>query len=107
MAWLHFCRTALRLAWRDLANSRTRTALITTAIALSVASISGVRGAADAARQALSGDSRNWLAADLCVDTRDPLVQEQASQLDQLKQGGVDWTLIKTALTHGFFGAIA
>ncbi|HYL39524.1 MAG TPA: FtsX-like permease family protein [Bryobacteraceae bacterium] len=95
----HFWRTGLRLAWRGLRNSRTRTALITSAMALSVASISGVRGAAEAARDALRGDSRAWLAADVAIDPRDSLLQEQADALDQMKPQGIAWTLLETTLT--------
>ncbi|MBZ5610166.1 MAG: FtsX-like permease family protein [Acidobacteriia bacterium] len=73
--------------------------MIALAMAVSIAAITGVQGAADAARRALQGDSRAWLAADLCVDTREPILQEQADALDRMKRTGVDWTVMSTVLT--------
>jgi predicted lysophospholipase L1 biosynthesis ABC-type transport system permease subunit len=104
MVPLQFWRTGTRLAWRDLRNAPVAPALIIVAVALSIASITGVRGAADVARQALQGDSRSWLASDLCVDTRDPLVEEQANSLDEMKRSGIEWTLLETALSMAASG---
>jgi predicted lysophospholipase L1 biosynthesis ABC-type transport system permease subunit len=73
--------------------------LITLLMALSIAGIGAVRGAADAVRQALHVDPRVWLAADLYVDTRDPITEQQAAALDALKPRGIEWTLVTTALT--------
>lgn len=71
------------------------------AIALSVAGISGVRGAADVAREALKIDSRDWIASDLCADTREPVSQDQIEALDRLKGDGFDWSLMTLAVTMG------
>jgi putative ABC transport system permease protein len=94
-----FWRTAARLAWRELRSARTRAAFITVTIAISIASISGVHGAASVARQALHGDSRAWLAGDVGVDMRDPISEEGIAALDAMKSSGIDWTLVSTALT--------
>ncbi len=94
-----FWPSGARLAWRDLRNSRTRSALIALAMAVSIAAVTGVGGAADVARRALAGDSRAWLAADLCVDTREPILQQQADALDRLKPNGIDWTVMSNVLT--------
>ena len=59
----------------------------------------GVYGAAGAARKALAGDSRAWLAGDLGVDLREPLTQEQAEALKKFETLGVKWTLVSTAMT--------
>ena len=88
---------AAKLAWRDLGTWRHRSAFITLTIALSIASISGVRGAAAVARKALQGDSRAWLAGDIGVDTLEPVYEEQARALDALKLSGIRWTLVTMA----------
>ena len=88
-----------RLAWRDLRKSRIQGALIALPMALSIAAMVGVRGAADIARQALQGNARAFLAADLCVDTRERVNQEQAAVLDRMRLNGIAWSLMSTALT--------
>jgi putative ABC transport system permease protein len=66
-------------------------------MALSVASISGVHGAATVARQALLGNSRAWLAGDAGVDTLEPLNEVQATALDAEEAAGIRWTLVTMA----------
>ena len=99
MVHWHFWRTGVRLAWRDLRKSNIQGALIALPMALSIASMVGVRGAADIARQALQGGARATLAADLCVDTRQPINQEQVEVLNRMRQDSIEWTLMATALT--------
>ncbi len=64
-----------------------------------MASIAGVYGTANVAREALQGDSRAWLAGDIGVDLRDPIDQEQAAALNRLQAHAVQWTVVTTALT--------
>ena len=99
MVHWHFWRTGVRLAWRDLRKSNIQAALIALPMALSIASMVGVRGAADIARQALQGGARATLAADLCVDTRQLINQEQVEVLNRMRQDRIEWTLMATALT--------
>jgi putative ABC transport system permease protein len=96
---LRFWRIAERLAWRDLRRSPLRSAFIMLTMALSVASICGVRSAANVARKALQSDSRAWLAGDLGVDTTEPVSDTQVDALDKLKSIGIDWTLVTLAST--------
>jgi predicted lysophospholipase L1 biosynthesis ABC-type transport system permease subunit len=92
-------RTTARLAWRDLRNSGARSLFIVLALAISMASVGGVHGAAEVARKALQADSRAWLAGDLAIDTRETIDQLQALALDGLKPRGIDWTVVTTSLT--------
>lgn len=92
-------RTTARLAWRDLRNSKTRSAFVVAALAVSIASVSGVRGAAEVGRQSLHADSRAWLAGDLAIDTREPISENQAAALDRVRPDGIDWTVVTTSLT--------
>jgi putative ABC transport system permease protein len=73
--------------------------MIALAMVVSIAGIAGVDGAANAARRALHGDSRAWLAGDIGVDTRDALDVDQVAALDRAKSLGIDWTPVSTALT--------
>lgn len=98
-------RTAAKWAWRDLHRSRSRSVFLLLAMAVSVASISGVRSAANIARAALHRDSRAWLAGDLAVTTGEPLDDQQIATLDALRPRGIQWTLVTTALTMGASGA--
>ena len=72
-----FFRPAARIAIRDLRGSLARSGLIAATLAIAVASIAGVHSAANAARDALDGDSRAWLAGDIGVDTIEPVNQHQ------------------------------
>ena len=76
------------------------------AMTVSIASIGGVRAVADAAREALQGDSRAWLGGDLCVDAAEPLSESQAAALDQ-RPGGLDWTLVTTSFTMAASDGVA
>jgi putative ABC transport system permease protein len=96
---IRFWRIAVRLAWRDLLGWPGRSVFITLTMALSVASISGVRGAATVARRALQGDSRAWLAGDVGVDTTEPINETQARALDAAKSRQISWTLVTMAST--------
>ncbi|HTX39949.1 MAG TPA: FtsX-like permease family protein [Bryobacteraceae bacterium] len=94
-------RAVTKLAWRDLQLSRVRTAYLLAAMAVSVASISGVRSAANVARSALHRESRSWLGGDLAVMTGEPLDYGQIEELNRLRSRGIDWTAVTTALTMG------
>src|ERR1035441_7740097 len=87
MVHWHCWRSGVKLACRDLRKSHIQGALIALPMALSIAAMVGVRGAADIARQALQGDARAFLAADLCADTREPINQEQVDALDRMQIG--------------------
>jgi putative ABC transport system permease protein len=65
-------------------------------MAIAVASIAGVHSAANAARDALDGDSRAWLAGDIGVDTIEPVDRDQ---IDQLNRIGAPWSLVTLAST--------
>lgn len=91
-----FFRPLARIAVRDLRGSFGRSLLITATLAIAVASITGVRSAANAARDALDSDSRAWLAGDIGVDTLEPVSQ---NQIDELNRVGVPWTLVTLAST--------
>ena len=88
-----------RIAWRDLSASRLNSALIVIALAVSAAGISGVRSAAEAARQALRSNSRQWLAADISVNTKAWPSELQTTALNQMRSQGVDWTVVTSAMT--------
>ena len=94
-----FWRTSARLAWRDLRGSRTRSAFIVAAMAISIASVTGVYSAASFARQHLGRDSRVWLAGDVAVDTSEPIGADQISALNVKRREGIEWTLITWTLT--------
>ena len=91
-----FFRPAARIAVRDLRASLARSALIVATLAIAMASIAGVRSAANVARDALDGDSRAWLAGDVGVDTIEAVNQYQK---DELNRSGIDWTLVTMAST--------
>lgn len=101
MAAMGYGRAAARYAWRDMQLSRARPAFLLAAMAVSVASIGGVRSAANVARSALDRQSRSWLGGDLAVTTGDPLEPEQIQALDRLRAKGIEWTLVTTSLTMG------
>ena len=84
---------AFRLAWRDLWSARLKAAFIVIAVAVSSAGISGIRGAADAARTALRGSTREWLAADLSVNTKIWLTDAQSAALAEMRSTGVQWSV--------------
>ena len=96
-----YWRAAAKWAWRDLQLSRARPAFLIAAMAVSVASIGGVRSAADVARAALHRESRSWLAGDLAAVTGEPLDEQQIAALQQMRSRGIEWTVVTTALTMG------
>lgn len=100
MAW-SFWRIPVRLAWRDLRGSRLRAAFIVCAMAISIATVAGVYGAAAVARKSLGRDSRVWLAGDLAVDTTEPISDDQIAALNQIRREGIDWTIVTSTLTVG------
>lgn len=73
--------------------------LVILAIAVSIAGVGGVHGAATLARETLSGDSRAWLAGDIGIDTRDTVNASQQAGLDRLGRADIEWTVITTTVT--------
>lgn len=88
-----------RFAWRDLRASPAHSAFIVAAMAMSTAAISGVGGAADAARDALRANSRQWLAADLSVNTKTWPTEEQTAVLNQMGAAGGAWTIATSTVS--------
>jgi putative ABC transport system permease protein len=68
-------------------------------MAASIASVSGVYGAVATARQWLGRDSRLWLAGDVAADTTEPVSDPQMAALDEMRRGGIEWTMITWTLT--------
>src|ERR1700679_1488498 len=89
----------LKLAWRDLRLSRARCVFIVAAMAVGMASMGGVRSAAGIARNALQRESRAWLGGDLAVTTGNSLDPEQLEALGRMRETGIEWTLLATAVT--------
>ena len=96
---MRFTRTAARIAWRDLKSSPGQWGFTVITIALSFASLSGVRSAAVSVADGLSHGSRQWLAADVSVSLDNLPDQDQLAHLDQLRSTGIDWTLVTSAMT--------
>jgi putative ABC transport system permease protein len=94
-----FWRTAAKIAWRDLHASRGQSVFILAAMAVSLAGAGGVHSAARAAREFLLRDARSWLAGDVCVDTGEPIGDDQVAALDRLRAGGTEWTLVTWVIT--------
>ncbi len=92
-----FWRMAARLAWRDLSASPLRPALVALTMALSIASVGGVRGAARVALDAIHSDSKVWLGGDLAVDTWDTVDESVAQALAGTTNTLVTWTMSMAA----------
>jgi putative ABC transport system permease protein len=99
MQGLTFLRVAWKLAWKDTRARVWRSAALVIALALSIAGLSGVRGATNIASEALHRGSRATLGGDVCVDTNEFLTQRQIKGLDALRAKGVEWTLVTIFLT--------
>jgi putative ABC transport system permease protein len=99
MLGLAFLRIGWKLAWKDTRARFWRSAALVIALALSIAGISGVRGATNIASAALHSGSRASLAGDVCVDTNEFLTQRQIRGLDALRAKGVEWTQVTILLT--------
>lgn len=94
-----FWRTAARIARRDLRASRGQSAFIIAAMAVSIAGVGGVHSAARAGREFLQRDARAWLAGDVCVDTGEPIGDDQVAALDRLRANGTEWTMVTWVIT--------
>lgn len=99
MQGLKFLRMAWKLAWKDTRSRLWGSVALVIALALSIAGISGVRGATDIASEALHSGSRATLAGDVCVDTNEFLSERQINGLDALRAKGIEWTLVTIFLT--------
>jgi len=96
---LAFTRIAGRIAWRDLRSSPGQWSFTVLTIALSFASLSGIRSAAVAMADGMSHGSRQWLAADVCVHLDNWPGPDQFARLDQLRTSGIDWTIVTSAMS--------
>lgn len=87
-------RPLAKLAWRDLRRARVRNLWILAALSISVASLTGVRGAQRQAQAALAGDLRGWLGGDVAASTGDPIDADAVAALDALHSEGIRWTAV-------------
>jgi putative ABC transport system permease protein len=94
-----FLPAVFKLAGRDLLSSRVPGALILLAMSLGIAGISGVGGASRTAQAALSTDSRQWLAADLSINTKDWIDEQQAAELERWRLTGSRSTIVTSTLS--------
>jgi putative ABC transport system permease protein len=91
---LHWLRSCARIAWRDLRSSRSKFLFAIAGIALGVATLGGIQGAIAAFQAALSHDLRQWIAADVSVQTAEPPDREQAALLRSIDKSGVERTVV-------------
>jgi putative ABC transport system permease protein len=94
-----FRPAVFKLAWRNLLSSQVPCALILAAMTLGVAGISGVGGASRTARAALGNDSRQWLGADLSINTKDWITEQQTAELERWRRTGGQWTVVTSTLS--------
>ena len=99
MQGLSFIRIGWKLAWKDTRARLWRSAALVIALAMSIAGLSGVRGATHIASEALHSGSRATLGGDVCVDTSEFLTERQIRGLNALRAKGVQWTLVTMLLT--------
>jgi putative ABC transport system permease protein len=94
-----FAQTAWRIAYRDLKASPGQWSFTVFTIALSFASLSGVRSAAVTVADGLAHGSRQWLAADVSVSLDNAPVPEEVARLNQLRGSRIDWTQVISAMS--------
>ncbi|HSW50510.1 MAG TPA: hypothetical protein VLH09_10060, partial [Bryobacteraceae bacterium] len=87
-------RTALKIAWRESRASPAKFAFVALAVAVGVASLTGVRGFSRSFRSVLLVEARTLMAADLTVRVFSPPDAAQSAALDQLERRGVRLTRI-------------
>ena len=97
-------RTAAKIAWRDLAASRTKFLFIVFAIAVGVGSLAGVRGFGRAFRAMLVAEARTLMAADLSVRVFELPNPEQTAVMDSLVQRGARRTQITETISMVSYG---
>ena len=92
-------RSALRIAWRELGASRARFLFVIVAVAVGVASLTGVRGFSRSFRHMLLSQARTLMAADLTARVFALPTPHQQAELDFLASRGVQRTWITETLT--------
>jgi putative ABC transport system permease protein len=96
--------TAAKIAWRDLAASRSKFLFIVFAIAVGVGSLAGVRGFGRAFRTMLVAEARTLMAADLSVRVFELPNPEQIAVMDSLVERGARRTQITETISMVSFG---
>jgi len=69
-----------KIAWRDLWSGRRHFAVALTTLAVGVGAMSAARVVASEFTRRLSGDMRQWIAADVAVTLRQPLPKNSAAR---------------------------
>ena len=93
-------RMAARIAWRDLRSSPGQWVFTVVTIAVSVASLSGVRSASLAMSAAISEGSRDWIAADASVNLDQWPTPAQLAVIDQQSRDQkLSWTIVTSAMS--------
>jgi putative ABC transport system permease protein len=95
MNWL----TAARIAWREIAASRTKFLFVVFAIAVGVGSLAGVRGFGRAFRALLASEARTLMAADLTARVFEMPDQQQEALFAKLERQGVRRTWVTETVT--------
>lgn len=86
--------TAWKIAWRDLHASWGKFLFVIAAVALGVASLTGMRSFSDLFHRTLLAQARTIMAADLSARDFHPFSDAELAQIDQLNQQGVRHTLV-------------
>ncbi len=92
-------RTALKIAWREARASAAKFLFVVIAVAVGVASLTGVRGFSRAFETMLLREARTLMAADLSVRVFALPSPQQTAAMDQLATGGVRRTWITETVT--------
>jgi putative ABC transport system permease protein len=92
-------KVALRIAWRELRASRARFLFVILAVAVGVASLTGVRGFSRSFRTMLLREARTLMAGDLTARVFALPTSEQQAALDDLARHGVRRTWITETVT--------
>ena len=92
-------KIALRIAWRELRASRARFVFVILAVAVGVASLTGVRGFSRSFRTMLLREARTLMAGDLTARVFALPTAEQDTALQDLERQGVRRTWITETVT--------
>ncbi len=93
-------RAALRLAWREVQASPRRWVLAVVAIAAGTSAVTAVHALSSEMRAKVRGEAREWIAADVLVQFRDPPSEDELARIT-----GMDHTLVTG--TFGMAGSSA
>ncbi|HEX5230124.1 MAG TPA: FtsX-like permease family protein, partial [Bryobacteraceae bacterium] len=96
--------TALKIAWRESRASSFKFAFVILAVAVGVASLTGVRGFSRAFHDMLLTQARTLMAADLSVRVFELPTPPQAAVMDALAAQGIDRTWITETPTMASAG---